>query len=899
MATKSTGKSKSGSTAKKTNTKGKASSSAKSSAKKKKDEKITYVGSGAKSKSPVDAANRQYIYTIGFIAAAVLFSCIAFIRGENIWAYLRGSFFAFAGVGFFVLIVLCFAMAVTVCVKKLAKSPTALIVSGLTLTLIIMSFIHVLVYDSADAPGFSGWASQLRECASLGWHVSEDGIKLNGGILGAVFGGGLMYLFGRIPAIVISVILMFVNILLIGVSAMNMFGLSVRQALSDGGEAYKQKAEQRKADREAQKLERDKLEREAAREKLAQKRDKERDETDYYSFDELGEINANAFSRDVPPTPKDGGEKYKRPILSMPLEIGDPVLTVPPAELDVQPASAIFRQPAVQPAAPQAEEEKADDADLVNNAANDAKNKSEQTKAALDSYVDDKVKTRSRKQYRLPPVECLAAPKFNSGEDYTNEMRTASQKLIETLRSFNVETSLVGVCRGPSVTRYELQLAPGIKISKITNLSKDIALNLAVDNVIVAPIPDKAAVGIEVPNKKRATVTLREIIVSPEFRSASSKLSVVLGKDIAGNVNCADLGKMPHLLIAGTTGSGKSVCLNCMIASILYNATPDEVKMILIDPKQVEFSVYNGIPHLLVPVISNPRKASGALSWAVAEMENRYKAFSECGVRDIKGFNKYCQTHSEYAPMPYIVIFIDELNDLMMISPKEVEDSICRLAQKARAAGMHLVVATQRPSVDVITGIIKANIPSRIALSVSSQVDSRTILDAIGAEKLLGNGDMLFNPVGIANPVRIQGAFLSDEEVEKVVDFVKNQDVGEYDQDIMDEIERQAAASMADNKKKGAAAADDAPVGDGDVFLSAVEVVVNAQMASTTLLQRKLKLGYARAARIMDELQERGYVGPSEGSKPRKVLVTPQQWLEIKASMSGGADTSNDVHSQV
>lgn len=373
-------------------------------------------------------------------------------------------------------------------------------------------------------------------------------------------------------------------------------------------------------------------------------------------------------------------------------------------------------------------------------------------------------------------------------------------------------------------------------------------------------------------------VTLREIISSPEFQKAKSKLNVALGKDITGNVTCADLAKMPHLLIAGTTGSGKSVCLNCMIVSILYNATPSQVKLLMIDPKQVEFSVYNGIPHLLVPVISNVRKAAGALAWAVTEMENRYKTFSECTVRDIFGYNKYCQSHPELEPMSQIVIFIDELNDLMMISPKEVEDSICRLAQKARAAGMHLVVATQRPSVDVITGIIKANIPSRISLSVSSQVDSRTILDMIGAEKLLGNGDMLYNPVGNSKPTRIQGAYLSDNERERIVDFIKSQENCEYDDAVMEEIERQATA---DPKKGGF---DDDEGDERDPMLeSAIEVVVELGQASTTLLQRKLRLGYARAARIMDQLETNGVVGPSEGSKPRKVLISKAQLLEMKA----------------
>lgn len=381
------------------------------------------------------------------------------------------------------------------------------------------------------------------------------------------------------------------------------------------------------------------------------------------------------------------------------------------------------------------------------------------------------------------------------------------------------------------------------------------------------------------PNKLRSMVYLREIIESPQFQNAKSKLNVALGKDIAGNAVCADLTKMPHLLIAGTTGSGKSVCLNTMIASILYNATPDEVKLLMIDPKQVEFTVYNGIAHLAVPVVSDPRKASGALTWAVNEMENRYKILSEKNVRDIKGYNKLAERDKSLRPMHQIVIFIDELADLMMVAPNEVEDAICRLAQKARAAGMHLVIATQRPSVDVITGIIKANIPSRLALSVSSSVDSRTILDMSGAEKLIGNGDMLFNPIGANKPTRIQGCFISDEEVENVADFIKHNAEAEYDEGIMDEINRQAAIAGSSKKSSAASSEDGEEPGD-EMFPNAVEVVLDAKMASTTLLQRKLKLGYARAARLMDELESKGIIGPFEGSKPRQVLITKQQWME-------------------
>lgn len=530
---------------------------------------------------------------------------------------------------------------------------------------------------------------------------------------------------------------------------------------------------------------------------------------------------------------------------------------------------------------------------VVSEAVKDAETKIEKSKTAVSNYKEPR---KPRKTYKLPSIEFLNKPTFGSDFDSETEMRTTAKKLVDILKSFGVETTLIGASRGPSVTRYELSPAPGVKISRITSLADDIALGLASTDVrIEAPIPNKAAVGIEVPNKKSSMVTLREIISSEEYKDSQEKLlTVALGKDIAGNIRCTDLAKMPHLLIAGTTGSGKSVCLNCMIASVLYNATPDQVKLLMIDPKQVEFSVYNGIPHLLVPVITDARKAAGSLAWAVGEMDSRYKSFSTCGVRDIKSYNNFIKDHPELPFMPQVVIFIDELNDLMMVSPKEVEDSICRLAQKARAAGMHLVVATQRPSVDVITGIIKANIPSRLSLAVSSQVDSRTILDSVGAEKLLGNGDMLFNPVGVSKPVRIQGAYLSDGEIEKIVTFIKGQSTVTYDDEIMQEIERNATA----DKKKGASASAGA---DGEesqldaLIEEAMNVVTELNSASTTVIQRKLSVGYARAARIMDQLEQLGYVSPAEGNKPRKVLITRAQFLEMKASGSAAENDDYDV----
>ena len=489
--------------------------------------------------------------------------------------------------------------------------------------------------------------------------------------------------------------------------------------------------------------------------------------------------------------------------------------------------------------------------------------------------------------YRIPPLHLLRAPRQQSDNDITDEMKANAQRLVDSLACFGVQTRIVDISRGTAVTRYELQPSAGVKISKITGLADDIALNLAAAGVrIEAPIPNKAAVGIEVPNKVISAVTIREIIDSDVFRDSESHLSAALGRDIAGNIAIADIGKMPHLLIAGSTGSGKSVCINSIIISLLFKSTPEEVRFLMIDPKVVELGIYNGIPQLLVPVVTDPKKAAGALSWAVSEMLKRYKLFADNSVRDLKSFNNLAARTEGMETLPQIVIIIDELADLMMAAPNEIEDSICRLAQMARAAGMHLVIATQRPSVDVITGVIKANIPSRIAFAVSSQIDSRTILDMGGAEKLLGRGDMLFNPVGSSKPLRVQGCFVTDEEIEAVIGFIKSDACALYDDEIVHQIDSHVVAGKGG--KGGSNASSDAggpEEGEEDeMLMPAIECVVEAGMASTSLLQRRLKLGYARAARIVDEMETRGIVGPFEGSKPRQVLITPERWAEMKLS---------------
>jgi len=482
--------------------------------------------------------------------------------------------------------------------------------------------------------------------------------------------------------------------------------------------------------------------------------------------------------------------------------------------------------------------------------------------------------------YEFPPIELLTEGGAKGMRGSKKTIADNATKLQKTLYNFGVSAKVENVSVGPAITRYELKPAEGVRVSKIANLADDIALNLAAESIrIEAPIPGKQAVGIEIPNKENEVVHLRDIIDSDKFGDAKSKLAFALGKDVAGEEVVTDIAKMPHVLIAGSTGSGKSVCINTLITSIIYKAKPSEVKLVLVDPKVVELSVYNGIPHLLIPVVTDPKKAAGALAWAVQEMVNRYSLFATKGVRDIKGYNEALDQENEASKLPQIVIIIDELADLMMVAKNDVEDAICRLAQMARAAGMHLVIATQRPSVDVITGLIKANIPSRIAFAVSSQVDSRTILDMAGAEKLLGKGDMLFYPTGMSKPTRIQGAFISDKDVEKIVDFIKSNGTANYSEDILESIEK------ANSNEKEVKEFDEES--DEDPFLSeAIETVIETQQASTSFIQRRFKVGYARAGRIIDQMEERGIISGYQGSKPREVLMSKERWQELNMQQS-------------
>lgn len=522
--------------------------------------------------------------------------------------------------------------------------------------------------------------------------------------------------------------------------------------------------------------------------------------------------------------------------------------------------------------------------------------KGEAAEAAAEVSAEvEEALSQTAPTYEYPPLSLL---KEGSGSDtggVQNELRLNQTRLTDTIHSFGIDADIVSVTRGPSVTRYELELEQGVRLNKLTNLADDIALALGASGVRIAPIPNKISmVGIEVPNKLVTAVPIREVLGSDSFQDASSKVAFAVGKDIGGNCIVGNIAKLPHLLIAGTTGSGKSVCTNSLIISLLYKASPEEVRLIMVDPKMVELGIYNGIPHLLIPVVTDPKKAAGALQWAVVEMMKRYRAFSEVGVRDLASYNAHAAKTEGMDTMPQIVVVIDELADLMLVAAKEVEESICRVAQMGRAAGMHLIIATQRPSADVITGLMKANIPSRIAFAVASSLESRIILDQTGAEKLVGRGDMLYFPLGSGKPTRVQGCLISDEEVAAVVEYIKQNGSAQYDESVIHEIEQNAAEKEKGSKGVGGSAPEEVDDTFDELLPAAIEVVVETGMASVSMLQRRLKLGYSRAARLVDQMEEKGVVGPFEGSKPRQVLITKEQWQEMQFKQ-GMVDVSPDA----
>ena len=780
-----------------------------------------------------DRADAIRVTEIATVAVSVILFCLAIVSGNGVWNVLHNVYVGIFGM-FAAIVLPLLTIVVTVIFSAKgddAYGYTAKIVEAFVMVFILATFIHVVKNSTGDA--FKETIINSYKSASF---------EFNGGFIGAVLGWLLLTL-GKAPAIIISVVLFIVDLLL-------MTGLTIFQFVAGAAKPAKVTYEKVAP---------------AIEERIERRR-------------------MNKENIDVPLDTQPPEEENKKPkSRKKKAASSDEEMTKVPKEIIDEINRENSNIEMLKNATGRKEEKKPKSIDeIVKDASEDKPNEKKADKSK-DFTVSKEAMESGINDYKLPSVELLSLPIKKSTADISGELKENAQRLIETLRSFNVNATITDISRGPTVTRYELKPAAGVRISKITNLADDIALNLAATHVrIEAPIPGKAAVGIEVPNTVKNTVSMRELKDTPEFYEQRSLLSAGIGKDIAGNCVYCDIAKMPHLLVAGTTGSGKSVCMNSIITSILYRAKPDEVKFLMIDPKQVEFSKYANIPHLLVPVVTDPRKAAGALGWAVSEMLQRYQKLSQVGVRDIEGYNKYVQKHEDMESMPKICIFIDEFADLMMAAPKEVEDSVCRLAQMARAVGMHLVIATQRPSVDVITGLIKANISSRIALTVSSQIDSRTILDAAGAEKLLGHGDMLYNPIGASKPLRVQGCFISDEEVEALCDFVKNQGESQYDEEIAKEIEAKAVQD-----KKSSPFEDDGDAEQLDVlFDKAVDIVLETGTASTSFLQRKLSVGYARGAKIIDQLEEKGIIGPANGSKGREILINRQQWLEMQAYSS-------------
>lgn len=801
--------------------------------KKKNSKKNTRKKSNNSRGRNVNYADTIRVSEIAIVAVSVILFFLAVVSGNGVWNVLHGVYVGIFGM-FAAIVLPLLTVVVTVVFSAKGEEVygyTSKIIEAFVMVFILATFIHVVTNPIGQT---------FKE--SIVDSYQSAPYKFNGGFIGSLFGWLLLTL-GKAPAIIISVVLFIVDLLL-------MTGLTIFQFVAGAVKPAKVTYE-KVAPVIEEHIERRRMSKENIDVPLDAEPPKEEQKK---------------------PRTKKKKEEPKEEMTKVPKEIID--------EINRENSNIEMLKNAT---AKRAEDKPKDIDEIVKNASEEKPKENIKEKNTEDFTVSKEAMESSVNDYKLPSVELLSLPKKKSTADISGELKENAQRLIETLRSFNVSATITDISRGPTVTRYELKPAAGVRISKITNLADDIALNLAATHVrIEAPIPGKAAVGIEVPNTVKNSVSMRELIDTPEFDEQSSILSAGLGKDIAGNCVYCDIAKMPHLLVAGTTGSGKSVCMNSIITSILYRAKPDEVKFLMIDPKQVEFSKYANIPHLLVPVVTDPRKAAGALGWAVSEMLQRYQKLSQVGVRDIEGYNKYVKKHEDMETMPKICIFIDEFADLMMAAPKEVEDSVCRLAQMARAVGMHLVIATQRPSVDVITGLIKANISSRIALTVSSQIDSRTILDASGAEKLLGHGDMLYNPIGASKPIRVQGCFISDEEVEALCDFVKNQGESQYDEEIAKEIEAKAVQD-----KKSSPFEDD---GDGEqldvLFDKAVDIVLETGTASTSFLQRKLSVGYARGAKIIDQLEDKGIIGPANGSKGREILINRQQWLEMQAYSS-------------
>ena len=800
---------------------------------------------GRPSKKKEQAANKasRQLHSVIWFAVAIFLMFVVFIKGEYIWTVLHEFMFRLFGVTAYFYPFLLGTVAIIFATDKLSENINAKIIESIVLVVFIGAFIEVCATSKDQFVG-DMFVNSLKDS----WNMLPN--KFGGGLLGTLIGFPIGLAFGKTGAIITLALLIFVFLMIItGTHLIALF-----KAIAKPAQVVSEQASSAFAQRALRESEKeDKPKRKELKIIKGFDVDMDVDEPEKtdkkkLNLDDMQQKLVDSYNDDGSSESSDNSDDYS-------------AITDDTADIDN----------ALETVREEAEETKPERITV------DFKKETDAVTNEISENLND------IPLYKFPPLSLLKDTVSDNGKTIASELESTAEKLVETLKSFGVETRVVDVSRGPTVTRYELQPKAGVKISKITSLADDIALNLATAGVrIEAPIPNKAAVGIEVPNKASSTVGIREVIESTTFSASKSKLTVSMGKDIGGNTVIADIAKMPHGLIAGATGSGKSVCINSFIISLLYKASPEDVKLLMIDPKVVELGIYNGIPHLLVPVVTEPRKAAGALGWAVSEMEQRYKMFADRDVRNIEGYNKLVETlvdEPEVKKMPRIVIIIDELADLMMTAPKEVEDSINRIAAKARAAGIHLLIATQRPSVNVVTGVIKANIPTRIAFAVSSHIDSGTILDCAGAEKLLGRGDMLFKPMGANKPFRIQGCFVSDEEVERVVEFVKSGGKADYDDNVMLEIERQAAIE----KQQFTGVPEEAASADDPMLEEAIKVVVELGQASTSLLQRKLKLGYARAARIVDQMEERGIVGGYEGSKPRQVLITKEQLMERQA----------------
>ena len=794
----------------------------------------------SKSKAAKKQVGNNHFWSIVLFAFGILIFLLSLIKGESAWLFIHKLLLGLFGISVFLVPVILIYVSIMIALDKSSQAVAGKFIQGTILILLACAIVQIIFVGRVEGINF------LDKLINL----YKDGSELKGGgLFSALLGWSLLVLFKRTGATIIVILLSFVFIMLLtNISLMDFLGLFYRPVKSMGSALKQTKEEDFKLSPGAKRF--IPTEKIPPNEPMPPKASRKKfDNIDIPlpkdKIEEKAEANSEEHVQEGEPLPI-------HPVIS-------PKITKDKLEEKVKTASAdleeLIKKAVVTPEVPN------------------------------EAMIEQSGQTRLYEQnnevnvYKYPPISLLTPPKPTlAGENAGLELKQNADTLVDTLKSFGVQTRIVDIHRGPTVTRYELQPSAGVKISKITGLSDDIALNLAAAGVrIEAPIPGKAAVGIEVPNKNVDIVTMRELVETKDFDESQSKISFALGRDIAGNVVIADIAKMPHVLIAGSTGSGKSVCINSIIMSLLYKSSPDEVRILMIDPKVVELGIYNGIPHLLIPVVTDPRKAAGALSWAVTEMLKRYKIFADNNVRDLKGFNEFAKATEGMDPLPQIVIIIDELADLMMAAPNEVEDSICRLAQMARAAGMHLVIATQRPSVDIITGVIKANIPSRIAFAVSSQVDSRTILDGAGAEKLLGRGDMLFYPSGTPKPHRVQGCFVTDKEVEAVVDYIKNAIKADYDEHIIEEIEKNAPVPKGESSSSGGSVE-----ATDEMVERAIDCVIEAGQASTSYLQRRLKLGYARAARIIDEMEELGIVGPFEGAKPRAVLMSKEQWCERK-----------------